>query len=99
MMCHCAANGQAGRLPYFLSSHHKFQLRRAWDDPGFVRTTEEAADGFAAFLAVIERPVVHIHPHELIRELAAHVARVLKRVLHGFGAVLETETDAGSENI
>ena len=55
---------------------------------------EKSADGFPALLAIVERPMVHIHPHELVGEVATHVARILQRVLHRLGAMIEAELDA-----
>ena len=55
---------------------------------------QEAVDGVAALVAVIQRPVVHVHAHELVRQVPAHVAGVLQRVLHGFGTMIEAVLDA-----
>ena len=59
---------------------------------------EKAADGFPAPLAVIERPVVDIHPDEFIGKLAAHVPGELQRVLHRLGTVIQTELNARGQN-
>src|SRR5688572_10732880 len=80
-------------------SHYKLQLRLTRDQSSPMCPTKEATDRFAALLAVVERPVVYIHPNELVRQLAAHVARVLERVLDCFRTVVETELDAGSEDV
>src|SRR5262245_60667052 len=69
--------------------HHELQFRPAGDESGLVRAAEKTPDGFAAFLAVVERPVIDVHAHEFVREFAAHVAGVLKSVLHSFGTMIE----------
>ena len=43
--------------------------------------------------------MVDIHADELVRQVAAHVARILQRVLHRFRPMIEAELDAGSEGI
>ena len=55
---------------------------------------EKTADRLPAPLAVIQRPVVHIHPHELVGQVAAHVAGVLQRVLHRLGAMVQAVLNA-----
>ena len=50
-----------------------------WDEAFFKRTAKKASDGFSALLAVVQGPMVHIHAHEFIGQISAHVARVLKR--------------------
>ena len=42
---------------------------------------QKPADRFAALLAVVERPVIDVHPHELVGEIAAHVAETLDDAL------------------
>lgn len=61
--------------------------------------TQKTPDGVAALLAVVERPMVHIHPHKFVREIASHVACILERVLHGGRAMIQTVLDARSQNI
>ena len=43
--------------------------------------------------------MVHVHAHEFIGEVAAHVAGVLQGVLHGLGAMVQAELDAGGEGV
>ena len=54
---------------------------------------QEPPDRLAAGIAVVERPVIHVHADELVREVDAHVAGVLQRVLHRLGPVVEAEPD------
>ena len=61
----------------FSASDDKLQFLPMRNEAAFIRLTEEAADGFPALLAVIKRPMVHIHPDELVGEIAPHVAGVL----------------------
>src|SRR5882724_9489906 len=63
------------------------------------RLAEKTPDGFAPAFTVVERPVIDIHADEFVREIAAHVARVLQRVLHGFRTMIETELDARGEDV
>ena len=42
--------------------------------------SEKAADRFASALAVIQRPVIHIHAHEFIREIASHGGDIARLV-------------------
>src|SRR6185437_13819606 len=79
--------------------HYKLQFLAMRNQSAFVSLTEEPPDGLAAFLAVIERPMVHIHAHELVREVAAHDAGELQRVLHRLGAMVEAVTNARGENV
>ncbi len=60
---------------------------------------EETADGFAALLAVIEGPMIDIHPDKLVGEVASHVPGVGEGVLHGFGPVVEAVANAGGEEV
>ena len=60
---------------------------------------EETTDGFPAPFAIIQRPVVHIHSHKFVGKVASHVARVLQRVLHRLGAMIQTELDARGERV
>jgi hypothetical protein len=77
---------------------HELEFLFVGNQAAFVGLGEEAADGFAAFVAVIERPVVDIHADEFVGEVFAHVAGVLEGVLDGFGAMFEAVADAGFEN-
>src|SRR5689334_5019833 len=61
--------------------------------------TKEAANGFPALFAVIESPVIDIHADEFVSQIASHVAGILESVLDGFGAVVETELDAGGKDV
>ena len=61
--------------------------------------SKESANGLAAFLAVVQRPMVHIHADESIRQVAAHVAGILERVPNCFSAMIQAVLDAGRQNI
>src|SRR5262245_23975185 len=82
-----------------LNLFDEFELWRNWNQPIFVAFAQKPADGLPSRLAVVEGPMVDIHADEFIGEVAAHVARVLKRVLDGFRAVVEAVLNAGRENI
>jgi hypothetical protein len=58
-------------------SDDELQLRGAGNELPFVGALQKASNGFAALLPVVERPVVHVHAHELVRELTTHVPGVL----------------------
>ena len=44
--------------------------------------TEKAADGFPASLAIVERPMVHVHSDEFIRQFGPHIPGVIESVPH-----------------
>ena len=62
----------------------KFQFLPVRNQAALERLAQKTADGFPAPLAVVQRPVVDIHADKFVGEVAAHVAGVLQRVLHGF---------------
>src|ERR1019366_3545687 len=80
-------------------SNDKLQFLPVRKQAALERLAEKTADGFPALLAIIQRPVIDIHADEFVREVAAHVAGVLQRVLHGLGAVIQAELDAGRERV
>src|SRR5208283_2290619 len=84
---------------YSRHSHHKFELLAVWNQAALEGPAQKSPDGFPAALAVIQRPVVHVHAHEFVRQVAAHVARILQRVLHRFGPMLQAESDAGRQDV
>lgn len=57
-------------------SGHKLQLLAMPKQAPLVRAAQKPPDRFPAALAVIQCPVVHVHPHKLVRQLQAHVPRV-----------------------
>ena len=59
---------------------------------------EKTADRLPAPLAVIQRPVVDIHPDEFVGQVAAHVAGELQRVLHRLGAMIQAVLNARGQN-
>src|SRR4051812_42737197 len=61
---------------------HKFQLLPVRDQSTLMRLPQKTPDRFTPFVAVIKRPMIHVHSHELIRQLRAHVARILERMLN-----------------
>ena len=83
----------------FECSDDEFQFLTVREQTSFKARAEKTADGFASFVAVIERPMVDIHADEFIGEVAAHVAGILQCVLHGFGTMIEAELDAGRKRV
>src|ERR1017187_9103193 len=88
--------GLAARAPV---SHHKFQFLPVRNQAALEGLAEKTANRFPALVAIIERPVVHIHPDEFVGQLAPHVARVLQGVLHRLGPMVEAELNARGENV
>ena len=78
---------------------HKLQLGQLGYNTHLVAPAQETPDRLAAGFAVVERPIVHVHADELVRQVDAHVAGVLQRVLHRLGAVLEAVPDAALEHV
>src|SRR5215469_6988191 len=78
---------------------NKFQFLPMRDKAPVEGLAEEAPDGFPAPLAVIKCPMVDVHPHESIRQIAAHIARILKRVLHRLSPMIEAELNARRQDI
>jgi hypothetical protein len=76
------------------SRRDKFQFLPAWDESRLVSLAEEAFNGGPAFLAVIQRPMIHIHADELIGQFMSHVPGVLQGVGHGLSPMVKTELDA-----
>jgi hypothetical protein len=72
----------------------KLQFLPAWNQSPLISLAEEAFNGGPAFLAVIQRPMIDIHPDELIRQFTPHVPGVLQGVGHGLSPVVKTELDA-----
>ncbi len=89
----------SGRSFYLSRQTTNSNSCRCGSNPRSKALAEKTADGFPAPLAVIERPVVDIHADEFVGEVAAHVAGVLQRVLHGFGAMIQAELDARGERV
>ena len=87
-----------GFLPEQVESNDKFQFLPVENQAVVEGLAEKPADGFPAPFAVIERPVVHVHPDKFVGEVAAHVASELQRVLHRLGAVIQTELNARGQN-
>src|SRR5438128_1953099 len=90
--------GLSGRAQERGRSHDKLQFRAVRDESALVGLSKEPSDRLTPFRPVVECPVVHVHADELVREITAHVARESQRVLHGFGTVSETVSNARSEN-
>ncbi len=88
-----------GKIILLDPSDDKFQFLPVRNQSALKALAEKTADGFAAAFAVIERPVVDIHADEFVGEVAAHVAGVLQRVLHGFRAMIQAELDARGERV
>src|SRR5208337_3256835 len=75
-------------------SNYKLQFLPVRNQAALEGLAEKAADGFPAPFAVIERPVVHIHPDKFVGEVVSHVARELQRVPHRLGAMIQAELNA-----
>ena len=87
LIAHAAA-GDHGHLQFSAAKssvlHHekggglnKLQFRQARQKSSGVGLTEETADGLAAAIAIVERPVIDIHAHKSVGQFMAHVARIL----------------------
>ena len=80
------------------SRFDKFQFRPIWNQSPFISLAEETCNRGPALLAIIQRPMVDIHPNELIGQFPGHAAGVLQGVGHSLDAVVETELDAAGQN-
>jgi hypothetical protein len=76
----------------------KFQFRPAWDESPLMSLAEEPCNGGPAFLAIIQRPMIDVHPDKLIGQIQPHVPGVVQGVGHGLSPVLETELNAIAQN-
>src|SRR5947207_7138243 len=81
------------------SSNHELQFLPVRNQPAFEGPAKETPDRLASIVAVIEGPVIDVHPDELVSEVAAHAAGEMEGVLRRFGAVIEAVTDAGGEDV
>jgi hypothetical protein len=54
----------------------------------FVPATQKIADGLPPAIAVIERPIVHVHAHERVSAIPLQAARILHGVVESASAVL-----------
>lgn len=77
---------------------NKFQFLPPWDQTPLECLAQEAFNGGPAFLAIIQRPMIDIHPDELIRQFAPHVPRVLQGVGNGLSPVIQTELNGVRQN-
>src|ERR1044071_102767 len=68
-------------------------LDPARDDAALEALVEQALDGAAAALGVVERELVDPHPDEAVGQLRVHVARELHGVRERVAAVVERELD------
>ena len=64
------------------------------DDAGFVALGEEAFDGFASPLTIVEREVVDPHRNESVRKLGLHVAGKLHGICECVFAIVHRVDDA-----
>ncbi len=76
----------------------KFKLLTMGDEPTVMGLAEKTANGFPAPLAIVKGPVVDVHSDEFVGEIAAHVAGILKGVLHGLRAMVQAILDAGRKD-
>src|SRR5687767_13147303 len=61
--------------------------------------SEKTANAFAAPLAIVQRPMVHVHADEAVGQVHAHAPRELQRMRHRFGPVVEAKLDAHGQQI
>src|SRR6266540_5792337 len=76
---------------YFIALGHlddKLQFLAMRNQPAFVSLAQEASYRLTPFAAVIQRPVVHVHPNEPVRQPVVHAAGELQRVLHCFSTMV-----------
>src|SRR5256885_1787366 len=73
----------------YSSLAHELHFRNSRNQSALLRQAEESSDRFAAFLSIIQRPMIHIHSHESVGQILAHPARVLQRVLYRFATMIE----------
>src|SRR5688572_23703971 len=90
-----AANRAARRWSSSMSSVvNELHRHRASDDACFDSFVEKEADRLPPAIAVVERPVVHVHPDERVGlapvEAASEAHRMIERIL----AVVESVRDA-----
>src|SRR5271170_5696327 len=86
---------KAGRKPNASGGFGKeFDFERRGHESRRSPAGEEFAHGATPFVAVIERPAVHVHADELVGELGVHVAGELHGVLESRFAVPERIADA-----
>src|SRR5262245_20901221 len=69
----------------------------AIDDPGCNAALEELADGRAAAIAVVECPVVDVHPDERVGLRAIEATRITHRVVECVRPMLQSIRDAGAK--
>ena len=63
-----------------------------------MREAQKTPNRFTALLPIVQRPVVHVHPDEFVREVPTHVPRELERVLNRLRPMLEAEPDARGQD-
>src|SRR5688572_15549052 len=63
-------------------------------DPRANSPLQKPSYSLTPLVAVIQRPVVHVHPNELVGFAAIQAARVLHRVVQGILAMVEAIRDA-----
>src|SRR5688572_23253198 len=73
----------------YLLPAHELHLHRARDHAFVDAPREQSAHCLTTSWAVIERPVVHVHPDEFIGLAAIEAARVLHRMIERLPAMLE----------
>ena len=71
----------------------EFHVNGEGNDAGAMAHFEQASHGFAAVVAVVERALVHVHPHKFIGKLRVQVAAKLLGILQRFIAVIERVLD------
>src|SRR5262249_9798416 len=76
---------------------HELHFRLVGDDAGLVTHVEQAAHGFAAVVAVVERALVYIHADELVGHAAVEITRKLHGVTERVLAMVESVLNAFRE--
>ena len=88
------AGNSARVLSLIALSLNKFQFLAVGKQAPVKGITEKSTDGVPALLAVIKGPMVHIHSHEFIGQISAHVARILQRIRQRILTMIEAIADA-----
>src|SRR5512145_2774375 len=91
--CNCPARNDLGSRTDG-SVVHKLDGDAFLDDAGAVASIEQLADGPAASLAVVERPVVDVHADESAGPLAVETSRIPHCVIQGLRSMLQSIRDA-----
>src|SRR5215472_1162420 len=67
----------------------KLYFRRTWHQASRRTSGQQFSDGTTAFLAIVERPLIHVHTHKLVGKDGIHIAGKLHGVIEGRLAMIE----------